>query len=618
VGGVVRLIRGTGLFPPVARTGYSALLGLVVLAALAFLIPFSCVKVHAGVDGNLMTGETPGTGASSAMVIPLQPAAAASVSSEPVDASSFWLLAGVDEEAALDAIMADMNDEERLGQLFMLSYGGDTPTALLYAWIRQRGLGGVKIFGWNADDTARLALAIEAIQDAAARGPHDVPPFVATDQEGGWIRHVKGGTSITPGNMAIGASARPSDAYNSALYIGQELSALAITMNFAPTVDLATRPDSTIIGSRAFSHDPMGTAILAAAWSRGMADAGVFATAKHYPGHGDTELDSHGVLPILDVDLETLWNRELVPYRLLVAEGLPGIMSGHLAFPRITGTNEPASLSASLLDDILRNRMGYEGLVITDDLMMTGAASPGGLAQTCERAIWAGNDILMFSRTLALDDPAWTRLLALYRRDALFKARVDQSARRVLRAKLRWLLPRGEQGVYPLKDAQNQMRSAESRHFFFEQAVRSATLLGSGTIPLDPRKRVLVASQFGDFFTEARARWPGVETFRFAYLPANQANAVELAVFKSRLAQVDTVLVSIANPASAEYARAVLAAGRQLYIVSVLSPSAALEFVSEAPVVAVYSYSRESYAAACAVLSGDVIATGRLPVTLSP
>jgi beta-N-acetylhexosaminidase len=362
----------------------------------------------------------------------------------------------------------------------------------------------------------------------------------------------------------------------------------------------------------------METAILAAAWSRGMADSGVFATAKHFPGHGDTELDSHGVLPVLNVSMDTLWARELVPYRLLVAEGLPGIMSGHLAYPLITGNREPASLSFTMINDVLRQRIGYEGVVITDDLMMHGAASPGGLAETCERAIRAGNDILMFSKTLALDDPVWTRLLTLYRRDAGFKARVDQSARRVIKAKLDWLLPRGERGLYPVADPEAAMRTDESRAFFFEQALRSATLLGNGPVDPDTVGRVLVAGQFSDFFPEVVRRFPGAEVFRFAYMPAERANAEDLAAFRNRLAGFDTVLVCVANPASAEYARAVLRAGKRLLVVSVLSPASAIEFIPHGTIAAVYSSSRESFTAALAILVGEVEAVGRLPVALRP
>ncbi|PKL25139.1 MAG: glycosyl hydrolase family 3 [Spirochaetae bacterium HGW-Spirochaetae-3] len=580
----------------------------IVLALAAVAAPSSCSLAHS-------EAARPGsTTAALAEAISVVDPARAEDPAKAIDASSFWLLAGAPEEDAIDALMDRMDPAARLGQLFMLSYGGDEPTPLLYSWIRGRGLGGVKIFGWNADDTTRLATAIRSIQKAAESGPLDIPPFVATDQEGGWIRHVRGSTSVTPGNMAIGASAWPSDAYRSAYYIGLELSALGITMNFAPSVDLATRPDSTIIGPRAFSYDPVETGILAAAWARGMADAGVVATAKHYPGHGDTELDSHGILPVIDIDETTLWNRELVPYRMLAAEGIPGVMSGHLAFPKIVGSMEPASLSKHIIQDLLRDRMGYDGLVITDDLMMTGAASSGGLSETCELAIRAGNDILMFSRTLALDDAAWNRLASLYRSDPSFKARVDESVRRILRAKLRWLLPLGRDGIIPDRDPAAAMRSAESQEFFEEQAMRSATVFGIPGLPLPDEGRTLVAGPFGDFIAEAQARIPGAETFRFSYQPAEKADASELAAFRSRLSRADTVVVCIANPAGAAFATAARESGKRLYIVSALNPSYALGFSDCATVVAVYSYARESFKAAFAVLEGDVQAMGRLPI----
>ncbi|MBN1520184.1 MAG: glycoside hydrolase family 3 protein [Spirochaetales bacterium] len=559
-------------------------------AALACALAWSCAQAHAG-----------------------QGAAQPDIAAEAVpDASSFWNLAGMPVDRAAAALLATMGPDERLGQLFMLAYQGDEPTPLLYDWIRARGLGGVKIFGWNADDTGVLAESIAAIQDAAAGGPHDIPPFIATDQEGGWIRHVKGKTSVTPGNMAIGASGWPSDAYQSALYIGRELSALGITMNFAPTVDLATRPDSSIIGVRAFSSDPQDTAVLAAAFTRGLADAGVAATAKHFPGHGDTPLDSHGVLPVIEADADTVWNRELVPYRLLASEGIAGVMSGHLAYPALSGSAVPASLSPDIIQGLLRERMGYDGLVITDDLFMTGAWAPGGMAEMCERAIRAGNDILMFSRTLGFNDAAWTRLRDLYRDDSGFRDQVDRSATRVLKAKLTWLLPRGRDGIGPAPAAESALRSAESAAFFRQQAQRGATLLG--TLPGDGFGRVVLAGQYGAFLEQGAAALPGAVAFRYSAALGTEPDAGELASFQALLRGADSAVVCVANAAGAAYAREVLAAGKRLAVVSVLSPVHALEFRDTAAVVAVYSYAREAFQAAFSVLSGAVPAIGRLPV----
>ena len=536
----------------------------------------------------------------------------------PALRKDFW--ASGEAEGSAQALLESLSDEEILGQVFMMAYPGTDPPALLFRWIERRALGGIKVFGWNADDTAVLASAIRGIQDAASRTGHRIPPFIATDQEGGWIRHVKGATSVTPGNMAIGASALPQDAYKSALYIGRELSALGITMNFAPTVDLALKPRSPIIGPRAFSSDPSVTAVLAAAYVRGMRDAGVLPMAKHYPGHGDTELDSHGILPEIPVDEKTLWSRDLVPYRMLVAEGLPGVMSGHLAFPRITGDRTPASLSRYFITDILRVRMGFDGLIVTDDLFMTGAAIPGGFPEVCVRAVMAGNDILMISRILDFTDESWARLLREYRSNEAFRGRIRESALRILRAKQVYLKPKGPEGVNPLPDTAPSLRSRDARDFFADQTYRSATVLEDSGLPLSAEGtgRIVLAGSFSDFFAEGFTRYPGAEIFRFSYQPGPEALASETESFLARIRGARAVVVSVANPSSASFAKAASRTGVPVYLVSVLSPAYALDAGPVAGGVAVYNFSRESYAAAFAVLSGAVDGRGILPISRKP
>ena len=162
--------------------------------------------------------------------------------------------------------------------------GRRRPGPLLYDWIEKRALGGVKIFGWNAEDSDKVAKAVAGIQGIALGSGLGIPLLVATDQEGGWIRHIKGATTATPGNMAIGASGRPYDAYRSAYLIGRELAALGVNMDFAPSVDLATKPKSYIVGPRAFSDDPELAAVLGSAFVRGLADAGRHRDGQALPG----------------------------------------------------------------------------------------------------------------------------------------------------------------------------------------------------------------------------------------------------------------------------------------------------------------------------------------------
>lgn len=315
----------------------------------------------------------------------------------------FW--SDIPPEPLSKKLVESMGDEELLAQILMFGWAGAEPSDLLNSWVIQRGLGSVKVFGWNTDNIQKVAKSVRILQQEAASRSLKIPLFVATDQEGGWIRHVKGETSDTPGNLAIGASGYPLDAYYSGFYINREIRALGINMNFAPTVDLYTNLNSSVIGPRSFGSDPVDSGILGEAFAAGSMDAGVIPTAKHFPGHGDTSLDSHGRLPQIEIDARTLVNRELVPFEYLIKAKIPAIMSGHLSFPQIESDGTPASLSKKFLTDILRRQMNYDGLIITDDMMMNGATLfAGSFHRAVMMAIEAGNDIIISSTTAGLYD----------------------------------------------------------------------------------------------------------------------------------------------------------------------------------------------------------------------
>jgi beta-N-acetylhexosaminidase len=511
-----------------------------------------------------------------------------------------------------------MSDEEVLGQILMMAYPGDAPGSLLFDWIEKRALGGVKIFGWNAEDSTQVARSVAAIQSSALRTRLGLPLLVATDQEGGWIRHIKGATTITPGNMAIGASGRPYDAYESAYLIGKELSALGVNMNFAPSVDLATKPKSYIIGPRAFSDDPQVAAALGSAFVRGLTDAGVIATAKHFPGHGDTEADSHGVLPVIKVDEKTLWDRELLPYRVLAAEGIPAIMSGHLSFPLIESDGMPASLSPYFMKVILRQKIGFKGLAVTDDLAMNGAGeAAGSISEACVKAVEAGNDLLLISQLLTTDDPSWKRLLAAYRERPAFRARAREAATRVIETKLKYLKPKGRAAQIPdLSLLAAKVPDPQAASFFAEQAYRSVTALKPAGLPFAPKGRLLVAGPFKEFLDAAAETYPKAASFRFSYEPEGAAQGSELKAFKLALADADSVLVCVANEAGMDFAEAAHEEGKRVAILSAQSPAPLSKAAWAESAVAVYSYSRESLRAGLAVLSGAAKAQGRLPLRL--
>ena len=521
---------------------------------------------------------------------------------------------GTPEELAA-AIEQAMSDEQALAQVFMLGWVGAEPSPLIMDWIRDRNIGGVKIFGWNTEDTVRLARTVGALQEASLQGPFQIPLLVATDQEGGWIRHVKGSTSETPGNMAIGASGYPRDAYLAGYYIGKELAMLGINMNFAPTVDLFTNRQSELIGPRAFGNNPVNVGILGAAFMRGQQAAGVIPTAKHFPGHGDTGLDSHGVLPSINVSFEILWERELVPYRMLIAEGIPAVMSGHLAFPRTQAATAPASLSPWFLQDILREKMGYRGIVITDDLMMNGATLwAGSLSRAAKQALIAGNDIILFSKTPNMNDQVWTFLVSSMREEGDFRRRVRDAARRALETKLRYL--RGDKAVPPLPDLRKVeagLTDPEGSAFFVNLAARSVTIVKparnqqSTLFPLKPENagRVLLAGQYLDFFKVGRAAFPGASAYWYT-----EDSVGELLTLSRR---ADTIIFCLSDYAGVRILRQLQSLGKKVIVLSVLSP-VYLENVSWVDgAVAVYSYAPESLAAGFSVIIGRIAAEGKLP-----
>ncbi len=534
---------------------------------------------------------------------------------------TFW--SDYDPDTLSKAITDRMTNEELLAQIFMFGWAGQTPSTLLVRWVKERGLGSVKVFGWNTDNIQNVAASIKTLQEDAALGRFKIPLFVATDQEGGWIRHVKGDTSQTPGNMSIGASGYPIDAYYSGYYINREIKALGININFAPVVDLYTNLDSTVIGPRSFGSDPVKVGILADAFAKGSLDAGVIPTAKHFPGHGDTSLDSHGKLPSIDIDEKTWQTRELVPFKFLIQSEIPAIMSGHLSFPQIDTDGRPASLSHHFLTDILRGQLGYKGLIITDDMMMNGATTfAGSLGKAFIQAIEAGNDIVISSTTAGLQEPLWIQSLAKMNAEPEFYERVKDAAYRVIFAKLNYFKSGNSAPLYPDETKiADLIPDKEGEAFFFEQACRSITVYKAGSaFPFKPARgeRVLVAGPFVSLYSEARKRYPDIATYHYSYELKNDNSNYDdwnAADFVKVAANFDTIIVNVYDSHTAKICSRLKNLGKKVIILSILSPVHVLKgFDWVDTIICGYSYSDYSFQALFAALNGEISPKGQLPL----
>ena len=529
----------------------------------------------------------------------------------------FWETVPGGEAAAAKKIVESMSNSELIGQVLMLGYLGVEPTLEFLEWVEEWGIGGVKVFGWNTGNLQRLATGITEMQREAVSSNSGVPLFVATDQEGGWVRHVKGDTSITPGNLAIGASGIAYDAYRSGNIIGRELGILGINMNFAPTVDVYTNPEAHVVGPRSFSSDPAQTAFLSLAYFHGMETAGVVSTAKHFPGHGNADADSHGTLPVIQDSLDTIWDIDLLPYRMLIKEGLPAIMSGHLNFPLISGDDAPTTLSPVLLKDLLRTKLEFSGVVITDDMMMYGVRqSDNSVPEICELALRAGNDMIMISRPPDTQRDVRNHLVALLAVDAEFKAGIKESVGRIIRTKLEYLRPKGKTALFPDSErVKNELPDTNGRSFFFDLACRSTTMIRGAAVPVEPSKsdKVLLAGYYTEFFAEGTAKYPDASTFDIGSRPIG-ANSLRNLLAAAE--GYDTVIICLANAGNLETLKRLEPLSEKVVVLSVHTPVYLAETPWVQTAVAVYGTGTESFKAGFAALAGDFVPEGRLPIDL--
>jgi len=522
----------------------------------------------------------------------------------------------VSEDRLVDSIIGKMTPEEILGQVFFLGYIGKEPSTHLKSWIREKGIGGVKIFTRNVANLPALAASIGELQKLALSNRFQIPLLIATDQEGGWVRHIRSGNSVSPGNMALGASGKPGDAFETGYYLGLELRYLGINMNFAPTVDVYSNPSATVIGPRAFSSDPELTGLMALAYFKGMQKAGIISTAKHYPGHGDTDKDSHGYLPKVNVPFETLWNRDLLPYRFLIKEGIPAIMSGHLAFPKVSGDDLPATLSPYFLKQVLREKLGFQGVVITDDLEMYGVhRNRFDVPSVSAESLRAGNDMILLSHTPYLQDQTWARLIRFMQTDRGFRMQIVEATRRILRMKLRYL-KRGFPVLPDIEMVRQKIPLSQAKEFFFNSSCRAVTMLRDKGIPFRPTngEKILLVGQIKQFFSEGLRRFPHAEVYEFSYTPWDWSQINDRREAARRARQFDTVIFCLTNQNSLEVLKALESYKGRVFVISSLTPSYLAQVPWVTSALAVYGMESDSFRAGFSVLVGDFEAEGTLPL----
>ena len=323
----------------------------------------------------------------------------------------------------------------KIGQMLLFGWQTDTQAAAL---IDDLHVGGVVLMGRNIQPPGQMKATIDDLQNRAKA--NGLPPlFVAVDQEGGRVQR------LGPPHYVKRAAAREIGqsslelARAAAQEIGAELRELGFNWDFAPVLDVDSNPQNPVIGDRSYGIDPEKVAALGVAAMRGFQeDAGVLACGKHFPGHGDTDTDSHFALPRITHDLAHLEAVELVPFQAAIAAGIAAVMTSHILFPALDPTL-PATLSPAILTGLLRQKLGFGGLIITDDLEMKGVADGWGAAEAAVLAVEAGADILLCCHKWETQKAIQAALLAAVVNGRIAEGRLDKSLARIAAAKARWI-----------------------------------------------------------------------------------------------------------------------------------------------------------------------------------
>ncbi|MEM3985527.1 MAG: beta-N-acetylhexosaminidase [Candidatus Methanomethylicia archaeon] len=280
------------------------------------------------------------------------------------------------------------------GQMIMMGFDGLELNSEIMDALKRIKPCGLVFFRRNMANWNQVKKLIRDLQNYASS--IGLPPLIiALDHEGGPVFRMASRLTPLPSAMALGASNDPSMVDCIARIAGQELKALGFNLNFAPVADLNTNPRNPVIGIRSFGDDPFKVANMVSRYVSSLQSTGVMATAKHFPGHGDTSVDSHLDLPIVDIDLNVLLNRELIPFKAAIDAGVSCIMTSHVCFPRVDSSNLPATFSKYLLRDVLRGMLGFNGVIISDALEMKAISSRFDVDDVALYGLNAGLNILL-------------------------------------------------------------------------------------------------------------------------------------------------------------------------------------------------------------------------------
>ena len=533
-----------------------------------------------------------------------------------------------EDEAIVEEILSKMTLSQKVGQMLMGGFSGTTMSSSLKTAIETWNLGNVIYMGANVSNPSSISQMSNDIQNVMVNNNH-IAAFISTDQEGGRVARLTNGGTHFISNMAMGATNNPNNTYKQGLACGKELRHYGINMDLAPVLDVNNNAANPIIGIRSYSDNPILVATNGTNMVKGLKDAKVIACSKHFPGHGNTSVDSHYGLPTITTPLDQLYQIELAPFISGIAGGIDSIMTTHIIFSAIDEVY-PATLSKKVLTELLRNEIGYEGLILTDGMEMDAITKYfGTVEEAAILAVQAGVDMLLYT-SLSGPKKAHTAIVNAVNNNEISLERIDESVRRIILKKIKYDLIDG----YSASSSNITEMLNEHRELNNQFAKESITLVKGDFNGLDKNKSTLIVSPEASFSLGSGLAKNSFAAYAKKYLNSKgYTNVLDFTVAKNisstdsnkilqEAKNYDQIVVAMSNVKTSNYNQSktfvneLIKLNKTLVVIALETPYDSMAYSNNLEnYICCYSYQEASCYALARYLNGEFTATGVLPIT---
>lgn len=517
----------------------------------------------------------------------------------------------------------EMTLKEKLGQLIIAGFHGYEYNDHLKTLIEEYKVGNIILFTRNIKDLGQLITLNKTIFKEVEKNTGNIP-FITIDQEGGMVTRIQDGATFCPGNMTLTATNNSDYAYRIGKIMGDELTHLGINMNLAPSLDVNNNPDNPVIGVRSYSDNPKVVSEYGNKYIKGLQEKGVIATAKHFPGHGDTNVDSHLGLPMITHTLKELEKVELVPFKSAIENGIDAIMSAHIVFSEIDKSGLPGTLSKVILNDLLRDKLNFKGLIVSDCMQMQAIDKQYTTERGTLMGIKAGLDMACISHDLEKQVGALKLLEKAVLKGELSEDLIDEKVERILSYKEKTKNKVVEDFVsITNEEILSYFQLLNNQEVASEIVDRSLTLFKGKSFVQNGTTLVIAASPFAQTIAEDKLDSRNIVDMIREYVKTVDAEKLDLKTedysdLLEKAKNYDQVVVCSYNantyPAQVKLIKDINKLGKELYVISTRNPYDYLALDEIDNIACVFEYTKNSVNTIVRYLNGSIKPKGKFPI----